>query len=89
MHHTPAAALGRGQTDDIGLKRTSHYAWRRILASSVLLVRATCIVVLALAPVAKAAAAGVTLGSVRTVAEVFPIRAVRRDGLIGVAGPMQ
>ena len=26
MHHTPAVKLGRGQTDDIGLKRTWRYA---------------------------------------------------------------
>lgn len=26
MHHTPAVALGRGQTDDIGLRRTWRYA---------------------------------------------------------------
>jgi hypothetical protein len=26
MHHTPAVALGRGQRDDIGLKRTWRYA---------------------------------------------------------------
>jgi len=26
MHHTPAVKLGRGQTDDVGLKRTWRYA---------------------------------------------------------------
>jgi len=26
MHHMPAATLGRGQTDDVGLKRTWRYA---------------------------------------------------------------
>lgn len=28
MHHTPAVALGRGQTDDVGLKRTWRQACR-------------------------------------------------------------
>lgn len=42
-----------------------------------------CIVALTLVRVAEAAA-GVTLGSVRTAAEVFPIRAARRAEVEGV-----